>query len=168
MPVASEPVPAEPPDTGCPVRAALAVADRALVRNVHVPYAARRFVRAQLLAWGLPGLIDTCELIGSELASNALEHGTGEFTGVRLELHGELHRGRHNGAAVIVKVWDGNAAALPEAAHAPDLLAEHGRGLWLTSALADTWGAYRTRPAGKVVWARIGPGGGTGTKTRSE
>lgn len=162
--MSTEPVTTEPPDTDCPVRPALAVADRALVRNVHVPYAARRFVRAQLLAWGLPGLIDTCELVSSELASNALEHGTGEFTGVRLELHGE----RHNGAAVIVKVWDGNAAALPEAAHAPDLLAEHGRGLWLTSALADAWGAYRTRPAGKVVWARICPGGGTGTKTRSE
>ena len=124
-----------------------AAADRDFVRNVHAPYAARRFARAQLLAWGVPGLIDACEVVVSELATNAVEHGTGEFIGVRLE--------RRRDGVITVKVWDANGAALPEAAAPADVLSENGRGLLLTEALSEAWGSYRVRPAGKVIWARI-------------
>jgi len=40
--------------------------DRTIFRNVHAPYAARRFVRTQLMAWNLPDLLDPAELVISD------------------------------------------------------------------------------------------------------
>jgi len=53
-----------PPDTEPP--AEITSVSRDLVRNVHAPYAARRLARAQLVAWGLPGLLDPVELIADD------------------------------------------------------------------------------------------------------
>lgn len=138
MPVTTTPPGTEPP-------AALTAVRRTLVRNVHAPYAARRFARAQLRTWKLPGLTDALELVTDELAANAVEHGTGPFIAVRLEL---------SDSAVTVKVWDANSdrmPALPDPAAAD--LDEHGRGLLLIEALSSKWGAYRSPTGGKVVWA---------------
>lgn len=132
-----------PPDTEPP--AVRTTVSRDLVRNVHAPYAARRLARAQLVAWGLPGLLDNLELLADELAANAVEHGAGEFITVRLELSGD---------AVTVKVWDAGADRMPALpGPAATCLDEHGRGLLLTDALSDQWGAYRSATTGKVVWA---------------
>lgn len=138
MPLTAKPSKTEPP-------AVITAISRNLVRDVHAPYAARRFVRAQLRTWNLPGLVDTLELVANELAANAVEHGTGNFIAVRLELCSD---------AVTVKVWDANADRMPKL---PDPAAadleEHGRGLLLTDALSTQWGAYRSPTGGKVAWA---------------
>lgn len=137
------PVTATPPETEPP--AATTAVSRTLVRNVHAPYAARRFARAQLRAWNLPGLMDAAELVSNELAANAVEHGAGPFIAVRLEL---------SGGAVTVKVWDADGDRMPMLPDpAPSHLNEHGRGLLLTEALSSQWGAYRPPAGGKVVWA---------------
>lgn len=137
------PVTTKPPDPA--PHAAIAPASRTLVRNVHAPFAARRFARSQLLSWRLPGLLDPAELIADELAANAVQHGTGHFLGVRLELSSGL---------ITVSVWDANGDRMPAL---PDPAAtgldEHGRGLLLTAALSERWGAYRPATGGKVVFA---------------
>lgn len=138
MPVTTRPPDAEPP-------AAITVVSRDLVRNLHAPFAARRFVRAQLRTWRLPGLLDTAELVADELTANAVEHGAGHFITVRQEL---------SGGAVTVKVWDANGDRMPTFPDpAATYLDEHGRGLLLTEALSDQWGAYQSPSGGKVVWA---------------
>lgn len=119
--------------------------DRTIVRNIHAPHAARGFVRTQLLEWHLPGLLDTGELVGSEFAANALQHGTGLFIEVRLAI---------SGGEFTVKVWDANGADLPVLT-AADPMAESGRGLALIAALAQDWGFYRAESGGKVVWATL-------------
>lgn len=140
------PVTTRPPETDS--RSGVAAVDRTIVRNVHAPYTARRFARTVLLAWGLPGLLDPAELIVSELAMNAYEHGAGPFVEVRLECCDGM---------VTIKVWDANGAKLPQMASA-DPLDESGRGLMITEALARRWGAYRAGPGGKVVFAVIAGG----------
>lgn len=138
------PVTTRPPRTQPPT-APTASVSRNLVRNVHAPYAARRFVRARLRTWNLPGLIDAGELVADELTANAVEHGAGHFIAVRLEL---------SGSAVTVKVWDANGDRMPALPDpAAEDLEERGRGLLLTEALASQWGAYQSPAGGKVVWA---------------
>lgn len=120
-------------------------ADRTISRNVHAPYAARRFARTQLLAWHLPGLLDAAELVVSELASNASQHGAGLAIKVRLVFSGGL---------LTINVWDGDSANFPVMTVA-DPLEESGRGLALVDALSESWGSHPAKPAGKVVWARL-------------
>ena len=123
-------------------------ADRTISRNIHAPYAARRFARTQLLAWNLPDQADVAELVVSELVSNAFRHGTGVAIGVRLVLSGGL---------LTVNVWDANGAAFPALA-AMDSLAENGRGLALVDALSESWGSFPAKPDGKVVWSTLKAG----------
>lgn len=122
--------------------------ERVYARNVHAPYASRRFVRAVLGGWGLVHLIETTELIASELVTNAVQNSRGDSVGVRLE---------SSGGSVLISVWDDS----PErpVAGLPGFEDEGGRGLMITSALAEHWGSYRVRPVGKIVWALV-PGTG--------
>lgn len=138
MPVTAEP-PAMDFSTETPA------ADRIIVRNIHAPFAARRFVCSQLLTWELPGLLDAAELVASELATNAVEHGGGPFIRVRLV---------YRVGAVTLAIWDANGRDLPKFGGG-DLDAEGGRGLLITAELSDRWGCYRVRSAGKVVWALL-------------
>lgn len=120
-------------------------ADRTIVRNVHAPFAARRFARTMALAWGFREIAEPLELVTSELVSNAVQHGAGISVGVRLVCRDRL---------LTVKIWDANSTAYPAPASA-DPLQENGRGLLLVDALSLSWGSYRATPAGKVVWAAI-------------
>lgn len=119
--------------------------DRTISRNIHAPYAARRFTRTQLLAWQRPDAIPAAELVVSELVSNAVQHGAGLAVQVRLVLSGGL---------LTASVWDANGAAFPVMT-AADPLAESGRGLALVDELAETWGSRAAVPEGKVVWASL-------------
>ncbi|MEV0123431.1 ATP-binding protein [Streptomyces sp. NPDC050703] len=117
--------------------------------------AARRFVRNAARAWEVPrDLVDTLEVVTSELVTNALVHGGGETVTVALALTGRVltlgvtDEGRGPVGAA--------AGGLPEAA--PDE-AESGRGLVIVSALADRWGRSRG-PGGLTVWAEVGVAGG--------
>ena len=98
----------------------------------------RELACAWLLSRGLDDLIDTCELLVSELATNALRHGSGD---IRLRLLRDT--------TLVCEVWD-NGYAQPRQRRARDT-DEGGRGLQLVSLLADRWGSRRT-PTGKTVW----------------
>ncbi|QMU67695.1 SpoIIE family protein phosphatase [Streptacidiphilus sp. P02-A3a] len=102
---------------------------------------ARELACAWLLARGLDDLIDTTELLVSELATNALRHGRGD---IRLRLLRDT--------TLVCEVWD-NGYAQPRQRRARDT-DEGGRGLQLVSMLADRWGSRRT-PSGKTVWFEL-------------
>ena len=85
---------------------------------------------------------DTVALLVSEVATNALVHGTGDVQ-VRVARRGPVLR---------VEVADGSTQApLPRSAD-PD--AEGGRGLALVDALASDWGTEVTG-TGKTVWFEL-------------
>jgi PAS domain S-box-containing protein len=98
----------------------------------------RELARKTLVTWGLNDLIDTVELLVSELVTNALRYGAGDI-GLRLIRAGSL----------LCEVRD-DGHELPTLRHA-ELTDENGRGLQLVAALSERWGTQRTR-TGKVVW----------------
>lgn len=102
---------------------------------------ARELARDQLLAWGLDDLVDTTELLVSELVTNALRHGYGD---IRLRLL--LDR------TLVCEVWD-SALVQPRRRRARDT-DEGGRGLQLVTMLSESWGSRRTH-RGKTVWFEL-------------
>lgn len=109
---------------------------------------AREHARERLLSWGLEDLVDTTELLVSELVTNALRHGDGD---IRLR----LLRDR----TLVCEVWDG-ALVQPRRRRARDT-DEGGRGLQLVSLLSESWGSRRTH-RGKTVWFELAlPGAGS-------
>ncbi|WP_079063452.1 SpoIIE family protein phosphatase [Streptacidiphilus griseoplanus] len=102
---------------------------------------ARELAIGWLLARGLDDLVDTTELLVSELATNALRHGSGD---IRLRLLRDT--------TVVCEVWD-NGYAQPRQRRAQET-DEGGRGLQLVSLLAERWGSRRT-PKGKIVWFEL-------------
>ncbi|MBY8877073.1 SpoIIE family protein phosphatase [Actinacidiphila acidipaludis] len=107
---------------------------------------ARELARDQLLAWGLDDLVDTTELLVSELVTNALRHGYGD---IRLRLL--LDR------TLVCEVWD-SALMQPRRRRARDT-DEGGRGLQLVTMLSQSWGSRRTH-RGKTVWFELALRGG--------
>lgn len=99
---------------------------------------ARRFVRDTLSAWGLAGMVDSTQLIVSELVTNALKHGWPP-----IELR--LLRGR----TLVCEVVDGSVVSPAPRTAAPD--EDTGRGLQLIKRFAYRWGT-RPMPYGKIVW----------------
>lgn len=119
---------------------------------------ARRFARFQLDVWNLPQLVDSAELVMSEIVANAVRH-TGTLitpTGYA-DLHARtpatiILRLRLTGGHLFTEVWDRGEHA-PEPADPGDT-DENGRGLLLVSAYAAGWGWYPAqRRPGKVVQA---------------
>ncbi|WP_232792650.1 SpoIIE family protein phosphatase [Actinacidiphila yeochonensis] len=102
---------------------------------------ARELARGQLLAWDLEELVDTTELLVSELVTNALRHGYGD---IRLRLL--LDR------TLVCEVWD-SALVQPRRRRARDT-DEGGRGLQLVAMLSRSWGSRRTH-RGKTVWFEL-------------
>jgi anti-sigma regulatory factor (Ser/Thr protein kinase) len=88
---------------------------------------------------------DTVALLVSEVATNALVHGTGQ---VRVRV---LPRA----GGVRVEVHDGSAV-LP-ARREPTLLDEGGRGVALVEALSSSWGSHADAE-GKTVWFEVADG----------
>jgi len=102
---------------------------------------ARELACGWLVEQGLEEPVDTVELLVSELATNALRHGSGD---IRLR----MLRDR----TLMCEVWDqGYAQPRRRRAQATD---EGGRGLQLVSLLAERWGSRRT-PSGKIVWFEL-------------
>ena len=120
-----------------------------LTNDPRAPRIARRTIRTALQDYDCtPELADTAELLTSELVSNAVKHSDGPVT-VRL---------RTRAGTVRIGVTD-NHPELPDALPCtPD--EDFGRGLFLVTALADTWGRHPL-PArsgavgGKVVWFEL-------------
>ena len=118
-----------------------AVGDWRLPREPRSVGRARELARGRLLAWGLDDLVDTTELLVSELVTNALRYGEGE---IRLR----LLRDR----TLVCEVWDAGLVQ-PRRRRARDT-DEGGRGLQLVGLLSAAWGSRRT-PRGKTVWFEL-------------
>ncbi|MEU2563776.1 SpoIIE family protein phosphatase [Streptomyces longispororuber] len=124
------------------------VGDWTLPREPRSVGHARELACARLRAWDLEPLVDTAELLVSELVTNALRYGEGE---IRLRLL--LDR------TLVCEVWDAGLVQ-PRRRRARDT-DEGGRGLQLVGLLSAAWGSRRT-PRGKTVWFELPlPGGGT-------
>jgi anti-sigma regulatory factor (Ser/Thr protein kinase) len=101
---------------------------------------ARALIRDPLKRWGLEDLIDSSELLVSELVTNAIRYAKGGEILLRLILEPET---------LVCEVHD-SSPALPRVLQV-DKDAENGRGLHVVSQMASRWGVRRTA-SGKVVW----------------
>lgn len=109
--------------------------------------ATRSFVTSVLRAWGVSrDTIDMAELLSSELAANAIRHGStagGTFT---VEV-------RSYSCCVGVEVSD-NSPNVP-VVRAPEDETENGRGLLLVAQVAASWGYYFSADGRKRVWFHL-------------
>ncbi|MFE9604464.1 ATP-binding protein [Streptomyces hokutonensis] len=112
----------------------IAEADRA------VPGRARVIVRARLRYWGWPGLVESADVLVTELVTNAFKHGLGDV-GLRVYLT-DTH--------LVIEVRDGSHQ-LPVLGDAA-LDDEAGRGLFLVAAVADGWGVSSD---GMTTWCSL-------------
>lgn len=103
---------------------------------------ARHFASATAREWGLADLVDTIELLVSELVTNAVCHA-GSHGELRLA---ELDDGVHVGVT--------DASTDSPAVPLVDPTVASGRGLLLVRELSDAWGIDR-RDDGKVVWFEL-------------
>ncbi|MGW1019281.1 ATP-binding protein [Streptomyces niveus] len=113
---------------------------------------ARSFTSEALADWGLPDRADDVRLCVSELATNALVHGTAPGHGFLVKLDADED-------VVRLEVHDSRRQH-PAARHAAGTDTS-GRGLILVNALADGWGVEDRTPVGKIVWSCFKATGGT-------
>ncbi|MFF1305222.1 ATP-binding protein [Streptomyces sp. NPDC058307] len=128
-----------------------------LPRNPRAARVARMTVRAVLDSHGRPELLDTVELLTSELVTNTYLHTTGPAS-LRLTA---LADGR-----LRVGVWDSHPRVPALFGEAPSdnvpSDCDGGRGLHLVRAYADRWGGWSfadgpfDRRAGKLLWFETG------------
>lgn len=106
---------------------------------------ARHATRRHLTTVGVTSaeLIDTAELVVSELTSNVVKH-TGSQPTLRVVRQGEVIR---------IEVGDARPRVIPVEQDV-DTDAESGRGLLLVSSLATSWG-YERDGAQKLTWAEL-------------
>lgn len=106
---------------------------------------ARHATRRHLAEVGVENsdLIDTAELLVSELTSNVLRHTSGQPS-LRVVLSGDVIR---------IEVGDTRPSEFPVAQDI-DVDAESGRGLLLVSSLATSWG-YERDGAEKRTWVEL-------------
>ena len=102
---------------------------------------ARRFVELHAARWLVAS--DDLLLVTSELATNAIRHGGGEF---------ELTLSRR-GSEVMVEVRDRVTAG--PVVRRPGVHSPSGRGLNIVDRLAQSWGVRMLPGEGKVVWASV-------------
>ncbi|WP_030348063.1 ATP-binding protein [Streptomyces sp. NRRL S-1022] len=111
----------------------------------------RRTLRAILTMHDLAGLVETAELLATELVSNAVRHTKGPAA---------LRVRRSREGVVWIGAWDTD----PEPPEPPVPLgqvleSEAGRGLGLVVACARDWGwqpSARLGDRGKYVWCELG------------
>ncbi|MFI7501116.1 ATP-binding protein [Streptomyces sp. NPDC049687] len=124
--------------------------------SLHIPHdpravtVSRLALRPMLTVHGLAGLVDTAELLASELLSNAVLHTKGPA----------CLRVRHRDGVLQIGAWDAD----PEPPEPPGQFetltdAESGRGFALVRACSDLWGwqpLSRFGHRGKLVWCELG------------
>jgi hypothetical protein len=118
---------------------------------------ARLFVNYTLRQWRLEALIDSAELLVSELVTSAVKM-TGvverspkwsELTDLALIYVRLLVVGGH----LIIEVWDRDAH--PPVLQTQSIDAEGGRGLYLVDQISKRWNFYNPPRGGKVVWCEL-------------
>jgi anti-sigma regulatory factor (Ser/Thr protein kinase) len=114
---------------------------------------ARLHARHVLWEWGLTDLMDTVELVVSELVTNSLK-ATEALPGpivppIRLRLSADR-------TSVLIEVWDGSTQ--PPVPGKASEAADGGRGLLLVESLSSWWGWIFPQQewGGKVTWAIVG------------
>jgi anti-sigma regulatory factor (Ser/Thr protein kinase) len=118
--------------------------------------AARAFTVATLRRWDLDALIEDAVVIASELATNAIQHGT---PAAMEAASAELERGRVElswclqASRLICVVTDQTGTPPALAAGGPE--AETGHGLQIVGALAVAWGWTILGTGEKAVWAAL-------------
>ncbi|WPB93051.1 ATP-binding protein [Streptomyces malaysiensis] len=110
---------------------------------------ARDFALTTLASWGLSERAEDIRLCISELASNALTHGTTPG-------HGFLVKIAADDDFVRLEVHDSRGRR-PEVRY-PDETDTSGRGLLIVEEFSDGWGIEDRQPFGKVVWSRFKAG----------
>ena len=123
------------------------------------PRLARGFIGVVLNGWGLDELIETTELVVSELTTNVVQAVTAADGSLVYDAEGKLPllwvRLSSDRARLMIEVWDTLPSILgaPTMRH-PDEDEESGRGLELIEALTDVWN-WEAVPGwhGKRVWA---------------
>jgi two-component sensor histidine kinase len=105
-----------------------------------------------LREWQLQSMAEPGALLVSELVTNAVQAsprraglGNGKLPMIGLTI-------RLTAASLVLEVWD--ASPLRPVSKQVDIAADHGRGLLLVDALADSWGD-RAAYGGKVVWCEV-------------
>jgi len=129
--------------------------------------AAREFTVATLRKWQLDTLTEDAVVIASELATNAIRHGTPAATGDaadgsesgRVELSWCLQASR-----LICVVTDQTGTPPALAAGGPE--AESGHGLQIVGALAIAWGWTILGTGEKAVWAALELPGAAGAAVK--
>ncbi|WP_214109801.1 ATP-binding protein [Acrocarpospora catenulata] len=144
---------------------------------------AREQVRAKLMEWGRRDLIDSAELIVTELVTNGIratlddlkvKHGVDDESDGGTDESDEIDDGMRvidpeTGeplmgmvGVTIYRVPDGAVIEVWDPSRQPPRLVEpradaiSGRGLLLVDAVSQDWGYRRPASGGKVVYARIG------------
>jgi anti-sigma regulatory factor (Ser/Thr protein kinase) len=121
---------------------------------------ARLHAKLVLWEWGLDRLVETSELLVSEIITNAVRASAGPADGQRVPRRVSglpsvwlwLATDRRD---VLIQVWDGNDETPTWQDMGPE--AEGGRGLLLVERLSAQWGSYTPEGwSGKVVWAIVG------------
>jgi anti-sigma regulatory factor (Ser/Thr protein kinase) len=117
---------------------------------------ARAFTTQALEAWGLSHLVETAELLVSELITNTIKHAGGVMeppddpSGLNIPTV-ILSVSRFD--ALLVQVWDASGEPVIHREAADDDV--DGRGLDLVDALSKEWGCDVLETGGKVVWFAI-------------
>ncbi|MFF4436903.1 ATP-binding protein [Streptomyces sp. NPDC001621] len=110
----------------------------------------RRTLRLILTLHGLIGLVDTAELLATELVSNAVRHTKGPAA---------LRVRRTAQGVVWIGAWDTDPGPPPAPRPLGQIVErEDGRGLGLVRACADYWGwqpSARFGDRGKYVWCEL-------------
>jgi len=116
-----------------------------------VPWA-RRVLRHMLHEWQVESMADPAALLVSELVTNAVEASAGH-TGRDHGMLPMIGLGiRLTAASLVLEAWD--ASPLRPVPQEPGIEGDHGRGLLLIDALADSWG-HRAADGGKIVWCEV-------------
>jgi anti-sigma regulatory factor (Ser/Thr protein kinase) len=113
--------------------------------------AAARQLTRDLIGSGHPAL-DTAMLLASELVTNSVTHSLSGLPGGTVTLAVST-----GSASVLIQVRDDGGLTEPRVVATQPAgadRAEHGYGLLLVAALADTWGTTTTRE-GRLTWCRV-------------
>lgn len=113
-----------------------------LPKDPSSPSAARRLVTRACEDWGCTSVLDAALLVVTELVTNALVHA-GTACDLRVRLR----------AGVLRLEVDDEGRGTPDLQRS-STSDEHGRGLFLVSAMALSWGIGPTDD-GKTVWAEL-------------
>jgi hypothetical protein len=131
--------------------------------------AARRHVTQILTEWGRYDLIETAQLVISELATNAIkatldddpvraaDTADDELTmlGMFAGWDRRVWIGLHQAAdGLVLEAWD--RSRTPPRLVEPGLWEVGGRGLQLVNDLTSGWGYRWPKTGGKIVWALLG------------